>query len=123
MSAANEQLIRDFIAAWPRLDPDEIVAFFAPDGIYHNMPVQPVQGTEALKAFIAAFLSSWTWTSWEVLNLVSSGDVVIAERVDHIKVGDKPIDLPVVGVFEIAGGKIKAWRDYFDMGTYVNALA
>lgn len=123
MGAANQQLIADFIAAWPRLDTEEIVGFFAPDGIYHNMPMQPVQGTEALRAFIAGFLAGWTWTSWEVLNLVSAGDLVIAERVDHIKVGDKPIDLPVVGVFEIAGGKIKAWRDYFDLATYMNALA
>lgn len=123
MSAANEQLIRDFIAAWPRLNTDEIVGFFAPDGIYHNMPMQPVQGTEALRAFIAGFLAGWTWTQWEVLNLMSAGDVVIAERVDHIKVGDKPIDLPVVGVFEIAGGRIKAWRDYFDLATYMKALA
>jgi limonene-1,2-epoxide hydrolase len=25
-------------------------------------------------------------------------------------------------VFEISGGKIKAWRDYFDLATYMNQL-
>lgn len=85
--------------------------------------MQPAHGTGALRAFITGFLTGWTWTSWKVLNLISAGDLVVAERVDHVAVGDKRINLPVVGVFEIAGGKIKAWRDDFDMATYVNALA
>ncbi len=27
-------------------------------------------------------------------------------------------DAPVAGVFEIEGGKIKDWRDYFDMAAW-----
>jgi len=27
-----------------------------------------------------------------------------------------------MGVFEVEGGKIKAWRDYFDMQTYMGQL-
>lgn len=29
--------------------------------------------------------------------------------------GGKAVKLPVTGVFELDGGRIKAWRDYFDM--------
>jgi limonene-1,2-epoxide hydrolase len=54
---------------------------------------------------------------------VSKGDVVIAERLDRTVAGGKPVDLPCCGVFELQGGRIKAWRDYFDMGTYTRALA
>jgi limonene-1,2-epoxide hydrolase len=32
------------------------------------------------------------------------------------------VDLPCAGVFEMQGGKIKVWRDYFDLGTYVKAM-
>lgn len=120
--ADNEQVIRDFIAAWPRLDPDELVAFFTPDGVYHNMPTRPVAGHANLKAFIAGFVKDWTSTEWDLLNLVSKGDLVIAERLDRSMVGDKPVHLPCCGVFEMQDGKIKVWRDYFDMGTYVAAL-
>jgi len=119
---ANEQIIRDFIAAWSRMDPEELVGFFTPDGVYHNMPTQPVQGHEALRGFIAGFLKSWTSTEWDILNLVSAGEVVLAERLDRTMVGDKPVNLPCCGVFEMQGGKIRAWRDYFDMGAYVSAL-
>jgi limonene-1,2-epoxide hydrolase len=30
----------------------------------------------------------------------------------------KKVELPVAGVFEIENGKIKAWRDYFDMAAW-----
>jgi limonene-1,2-epoxide hydrolase len=87
------------------------------------MPIAPVAGKQALRAFISAFLKGWTATDWEVLTLVSAGDTVIAERVDHIRMGDKSVDLPCCGVFELQNGKIKVWRDYFDMATYTKAIA
>ena len=118
----NEKLIRNFIEAWSRLDVDEIVDFFSVDGVYHNMPIDPIKGKADLKNFIGAFLANWTSTNWDVLTLVSNGDVVIAERVDHINVAGTHIDLPCCGVFEIENGKIKVWRDYFDMATYAGPL-
>ncbi len=119
----NETIVRDFIAAWSRLDVDEIVGFFAPDGVYHNMPMAPVAGHERLRGYIAAFLKDWTATEWEILTLIGAGDWVVAERIDRTRVGDKPVDLPCCGVFQLEGGKIKLWRDYFDLGTYRNALS
>lgn len=47
----------------------------------------------------------------------------MVERLDRTRVGDKPVDLPCCGVFELENGKIKIWRDYFDMATYTRALA
>lgn len=119
----NEQIIRDFIAAWSKLDADELAAYFTEDGVYHNMPIAPISGQAQLRAFIAAFLANWTATNWEILNLQSAGDIVIAERIDRTMIGDKAVNLPCCGVFEMQGGKIRAWRDYFDMATYTRAVA
>ena len=119
----NEQIIRDFIAAWSNLDADELTGYFTEDGVYHNMPTDPVAGQDNLRGFIAAFLANWDKTDWELLNLFSSGDVVMAERVDRTVVAGKPVDLPCCGVFEMRDGKIAVWRDYFDMATYVNAVS
>ena len=120
---ANEKLIRDFITAWTRRDADELAGYFTEDGVYHNMPVGPVAGRGKVRDFISAFLADWTETEWDILNLMSSGSVVIAERLDRTKTKKGPVDLPCCGVFEIEGGKIKVWRDYFHMGTYVKALS
>jgi limonene-1,2-epoxide hydrolase len=117
----NATIVRDFIAAWSRLDPDELVEFFTPDGVYHNIPTQPVAGREALRQFIGGFIKDWTATEWEIVSLVAQGQTVVAERIDHTTFGDRHVDLPCCGVFEMQDGRIKVWRDYFDLGTYVRA--
>jgi len=48
---------------------------------------------------------------------------VIAERLDRTQAGDKAVDLPCTGVFELEDGKIKVWRDYFDLGSYARAMS
>jgi limonene-1,2-epoxide hydrolase len=120
--ATNAEIIRDFIAAWSRRDADELVQYFTPDGTYHNMPTAPVAGRDNLRSFIKGFLRGWTATQWDIVNLVAQGDLVIAERVDRTKVGAKSVDLPCCGVFEMENGKIKIWRDYFDLGTFMKAV-
>ena len=119
----NEEIIRAFIAAWSRLDVEELVAFFAPDGTYHNMMNKPVSGHADLRRLIGGFLRNWTETKWEIINLVSRNDIVVAERVDRTRVGEKHVDLPCCGVFELHDGKIVSWRDYFDLATYTRAVA
>ena len=119
----NVQTIKAFIAAWSNLDVDELVGYFCEDGIYYNMPAQPVQGHEKLKLFIEGFIAKWTKTTWETLNIIGEGNVVIVERLDRTEVGDIKVDLPCCGVFEMEEGKIKIWRDYFDMSTYTKPFS
>lgn len=121
VSAAIET-IRDFCAAWARLDIDELMDFFGEDPVYHNMPGPPAKGREAVRATIQSFLKGWQKTDWELLNIAADGDIVFAERVDRTDAGEKHVDLPVVGVFELRDGKIVAWRDYFDLATYTRAM-
>jgi limonene-1,2-epoxide hydrolase len=119
----NVQTIKDFIAAWSNLDSDELTGYFTEDGIYYNMPAEPVQGRDNLKQFIGGFIGSWTKTTWDTLNIVGAGDVVIAERLDRTEVGEIKINLPCCGVFEMENGKIKVWRDYFDMATFTKPFS
>jgi len=118
----NVEIIQDFIMAWSRLDATELAEYFTEDGTYHNMPLGPISGKESVQGFIAAFLKNWTQTEWEVLNIFGQGDIVIAERLDKTQLGDTVVNLPCCGVFEMQDGKIKVWRDYFDMATYTSAL-
>ena len=119
----NETVIRRFIADWSSLDPDLLVAYFTEDGVYHNMPMKPVAGRAALRAFIAGFLRDWERTDWEIVNLLSRGDLVMAERIDRTVAGGRPVELPCLGVFEMRDGRIAVWRDYFDMAIYTRAVS
>ncbi len=118
----NVATITEFLAAWARLDPDELASYFTEDGCYHNIPVGPVAGRDNVRSMIAAFIADWTATQWDVLNIVGAGEVVIAERLDRTHAGDKAVDLPCTGVFELRDGKIKVWRDYFDLATFTTAM-
>jgi len=119
--SSNEEIVRDFISIWSTLDVDKIVDFFTEGGTYYNMPIEPVSGKDNLREFIKGFIAEWTETDWEIKLLVSDGDTVIAERLDRIKQADRSIELPCLGIFEMENGKIKEWRDYFDLNTYMKA--
>ena len=119
----NEKIIKEFISAWSELNADKLAEYFTEDGVYHNMPMQPVQGREQVRQFISGFIQSWTSTAWDLLSIASNGDLVIAERLDRTQAGEKSVDLPCVGVFQMEQGKIKSWKDYFDSKTYFEAMS
>jgi limonene-1,2-epoxide hydrolase len=119
----NAEIVRSFCRAWSRTDAGELLGFFTDDAVYHNMMLPPLVGKAAIEAGIRGFLGGWSDVDWEILHLVESGDLVMAERVDRGRASAKPFALPVVGVFELEGGKIRAWRDYFDLATYTKAVS
>lgn len=118
----NAQVVREFIEAWSRLDPEELASYFTENGTYHNIPASAVSGRDNIAQFIAGFTQYWESTNWEIISLFADGDLVLAERIDHTVVNGKPVDLPAAGVFEMENGKIRVWRDYFDLATYTEAL-
>lgn len=122
MSASPDpdKIVRDFSAAWGRADLDFIMDCFADDAVYHNMPMQPLEGKTAIRAGIEAFLkTSPGGIDFEILNQVVAGNVVMNERIDTFENEGNKTAAPVAGVFELdAEGRIEAWRDYFDMGAF-----
>jgi limonene-1,2-epoxide hydrolase len=118
MAADPNTLVTEFCEAWVRMDPDELAGYFTDDGVYHNIPMAPMEGKQAIRDGLAGMKAMISSIKFEIHRQVASGDVVMNERTDHIQMGDNNIALPVVGVFEIANGKIKAWRDYFDMAQF-----
>jgi limonene-1,2-epoxide hydrolase len=117
------ELVRRFCAVWADGDLDAIMAFFADDAVYHNIPVAPVRGRDAIRETIAGFTAGVDKLEVRVTNLAANGDVVLTERVDVFVTGDRSIELPVMGTFEVAGGRITAWRDYFDLNQFMSQLA
>ncbi len=122
MPADPTSIVRDFCDAWATGDLDALMTYFASDAVYHNIPVDPVVGTEAIRATIAGFTTGVESVEFRVLHLAASDDVVLTERVDVFKFPKGTIELPVSGTFEITDGKIVAWRDYFDMQQFMSKL-
>jgi limonene-1,2-epoxide hydrolase len=101
---------------------DDIVAYFTDDAVYHNIPVEPAVGPEAIKAVFAMFTTGVERMEFKILNIIGEGNVVLTERVDVFVMPNVTIELPVMGAFEVRDGKIAKWRDYFDLNQYMSQL-
>ncbi|MBM3638219.1 MAG: limonene-1,2-epoxide hydrolase [Actinobacteria bacterium] len=118
-----ESVVNQFFTAVERINIDEAVTYLADDVSYENMPVQPVRGKDEVRNLMSAFLAASTEVEWRVLRQHYVDNVVFNERLDRFKMNGGWLELPVAGVFEInEAGKISLWRDYFDMGTYMDQL-
>jgi len=112
------ETVRDFCAAWEARDQQRILDAFTDDAVYHNMPMQPAKGKDAIKGLLGVILTPANDVTFEIKHIAANGDVVLTERVDSFKIGGRSVTLPVMGVFEVRDGKIAAWRDYFDLATW-----
>jgi len=117
------ETVTRFCQAWKDVDLDAIVAFFAEDAVYHNIPLAPVTGRDAIRDTIAGFTGGVESIEFEVLHIAAAGNVVLTERVDRFVTPDRTMALPVMGTFEVVDGLITAWRDYFDLNQFLGQLS
>ena len=124
MKEQSAEVVRHLIDAFNAADMDRIMDHFGDDAIYHNIPVAPVIGRAAIRAVIQGFMGMASRVDWQLRNLaVTSTGVVLTERIDRFFIKGTWVELPVMGTFEVAGGKVTAWRDYFDMKQFQTQLA
>lgn len=115
MTNENRAVVQSLADAWAAKDIDLIMGHFTDDPVYHNIPMDPAEGTDEVRAAIEGFLAMSETIEFETLLEVSEGDLVMNERVDTFVIGGNPTAVKVMGVFELSEGKIARWRDYFDM--------
>ena len=115
----SRRWVLGFLSAWRERNLDHIMSFFASDAVYHNVPVAPIVGAAAIRDIFAAFLREFRSASLDVVTAVAEPGLVIAERVDRFESNTgRRIELPVTGVFVLAGGKIARFSDYFDLASF-----
>jgi len=115
--------VQAFCDRWATGDLDGIIGAFTPDATYHNIPMDPVHGVEAIKATIEGFFGMVERIEFRVLHIAAAGPVVLTERVDAFVTPDRTIELPVMGTFEVTDdGRIAAWRDYFDLNQFMTEM-
>jgi len=117
----NTQIVETFVQAWNDMDWDRIADLMTEDVIWHNIPMEKLEGKALVDAAIRGMGPEGV--DWEILSIAENGNKVLTERVDRFDMpGGKKIDLPVMGTFEITDGKISAWRDYFDLSTFMGQM-
>ena len=117
-------LSRNFIDHWNRRDIDAIVGALSEDIEYQNLPLPAMHGRAAVRTFIAPNLQRVTRMEWITHSLAVSADSrrVLTERTDNFHFGGRCVSVPVMGVFEFRGALIARWRDYADIGHFVQQM-
>ncbi len=116
---ASEKLVRDFLGSWEGRDLETICGAFADDAVYHNAPVEPIEGIAGIRAIFQAFLDAFAEAKLDVVTLAAEPGLVLAERVDYFTMNDgTKVVLPVTGVFVVRNGEITRFTDYFDLADF-----
>ena len=124
MSDSAESVVRKYLAAWKRSDPDELVSFFSDDAVFTDGPRGVHRGIDAIRAEFQSVAKMTPSVTIDVKTLVVNGGTVMTERVDTLNVQGKPFDLEVAGVFEVdSNGRINRWRDYYDLRSLEDRIA
>jgi limonene-1,2-epoxide hydrolase len=117
-----DTVVTKFMKLWDATPTAEQLApFFTDDAFYHNIPMEPVVGREAICASLGGM--QMQSMGWEVKHQVAQGNTVMNERVDRFKIGEKTVAVRVAGIFEVRDGKIASWRDYFDLAEFMKQMA
>lgn len=114
MAETSEQLMRRFLAGWATRDAAGMVACFAPDGIYDNVPDRkPMVGQAAIRTWLDQCFAHLSRIEVDILHLAVDGEWLLSERLDDHIVGERHMPLPVMNVARVVDGRIVLFRDYY----------
>ncbi|AIY48001.1 nuclear transport factor 2 family protein [Mycolicibacterium fortuitum] len=118
LNESAECAVREFMAAWPRWDVDELAGFLADGAAWVDGHNEPCVGMEVIKARLGTIGRLLPGPTAEVKNLLVCDSTVMVERINVIRFKGETLNVEVTGVFDVdAGGRITRWRDYYDSRT------
>jgi limonene-1,2-epoxide hydrolase len=110
-------VVEALFAAFKSGDSDAALALFSDDVVYQNVPFPADRGKPAVARTLQRFGRVVTGFDVRMKNIAARDGVVLTERVDILTGPLVHLDIWVCGTFEVAGGKITLWRDYFDLAS------
>jgi limonene-1,2-epoxide hydrolase len=116
-------VVRQFCAAVGAKDIGAIEGLLDEKVVYHNVGAEPSVGFDATLNELKSFFKMFDSMEFRIVSLSADGDNVLTERVDMITANGITAPIPVMGAFDVADGRIVAWRDYFDSGLVGKLLA
>ena len=123
MSASPIDVTRKFMKLMEPLNYDEALKLVSDTCEYINpAPFGTVIGPAGVRAVLEPFFAPTTENEFRVLRESTVGNIVFLERLDRHLFGDKWVELPVTGVYEVHDGLITYWRDYFDVATIMSQM-
>ena len=118
--ATPTELVTLFVDLWEQDDgfTEAVNTYFTDETVWENHGLLTTTGKEQALGFYHEFSKATGMTGMKIdmLAIAETGNKVLTHRIERIidAKGTEVMTVPVMGIFEIDGGKITAWRDYFD---------
>jgi limonene-1,2-epoxide hydrolase len=127
----NLTTVRAFLTAWEGGTYAELRGayerFLDDTCVYENSGLPPCEGRDAIFTLIDGIqaVTDIQSITAEIRGMAAAGDLVFSERIDHHfdSKGEENLTPEICGVMEVRGGRIVAWRDYFDPGPLLAGMA
>lgn len=84
--------------------------------VWRNTSLPTVRG-KLVTWLLRGMARDWIGFRADFHHVAASGDVVLTERTDYLRMGPLEIDFWVCGTFELRNGKIVLWHDHFSWGS------
>lgn len=115
-------VVQQMIHAWNTQDWKQVGELFTEDGVLHSMMLDPIVGREPIAQRIAALGAGVSAITLDIRHIGRIGDMVFVERVDRFTYKGHQGAVPVVGVLDVKGDKIKEWREYYDRAQLLSEM-
>ncbi|HET7522696.1 MAG TPA: limonene-1,2-epoxide hydrolase family protein [Acidimicrobiales bacterium] len=114
-AASPESLVTDFLKLLEAGDVDAACDLLAVDVAYINVSLPAIHGRERVRRVFSRMMARKS-AGFEVHfhKVGVDGPSVLTERTDVLIFGPVRIQIWVWGRFDVAGGQITVWKDYFD---------
>jgi limonene-1,2-epoxide hydrolase len=113
-TTANARTVETFLYALQDQDYDTLDSLMADDVLWQNVGYPSIRGR---KRIVRLFRRGSGRVGFEVKfhRIAAEGNAVLTERTDALVLGPVRMQFWVCGAFEVHGGRITLWRDYFDL--------
>ena len=120
-----EVVVRRWLDAVEAQDVDAVLACFAADGSWQNVPGPPAVGRDAIRSMLATILERSERVAWDIVTESYSDNRAWVERVDRFFIDGAEYAVQCNGVLEIdtSVGLITELRDYVDLSEWRSRIA
>lgn len=116
-------IVREFERAFNHQDLDALVACFTPTGTYRDTFFGEHAGSDGLRAMFARMFHEGRDYKWSMDAVVETAECAAAEWTFSYVVTDavprstgKSVRFRGMSIFELDGGRVARYREYFDTG-------
>jgi len=121
----NKQVVEGLWTTLYTKDWEKLKTFLSEDAFYEDVPTEDpgAHGPDHIVARLRMGLDSVERFEHHFHRMVAEGDTVVLEHTEvwHFHTGEV-VRNPFVTIHEVQGGKIKLWRDYWDLNTLMSSV-